>query len=557
MSATTNDTQRKSLFRIPSLFEIFFGRLAKWIRQLATWRKQGLLKRALQERHRRTMRMEVLEPRLLLSADLTAGATWGTTLTVTATDATHVQMTDGTVPNTVTAALTGDGVIKISRDTTGDITSDTVQLDLASLDGLNLGGATILDLKFTGGRQTFFQDQVQLQGTGVFGHDVKVESDAAIKVNAGASLTATGHDITLSVSETDTGFGLSGHNPFADATHSTVTVLGNLSASNILLTADSTIDIKTDSLSFSDVAKLAFILADSTADVDITGSSQITATSTLALHATSTIKAVADMTSDSGHSGDNTDAAVASVIITSDTHARISGDAVINTTGASLSLLAKTTNTAIAIGDGTSGGKGATVGVTVITGATEASVKGNAQIVGANSITISADRSNDAIAVAKSTTGGSTDSGGGQESNKQLSDNKAGDSSGGSISFAGAVAVGTVVSHTTAYVDTTGSVTSSGKLEVSSTSVTSSQTLADGSPTAADASAGSGSGNVGIAVGVGVGDLHNDAFVHDTAVSGITAGALSVKAVMGSLDRTLGFEMPPRRPSASPAERMA
>src|SRR5258706_6267435 len=121
MSATTNDTQRKSLFRIPSLFEIFFGRLAKWIRQLATWRKQGLLKRALQERHRRTMRMEVLEPRLLLSADLTAGATWGTTLTVTATDATHVQMTDGTVPNTVTAALTGDGVIKISRDTTGDI----------------------------------------------------------------------------------------------------------------------------------------------------------------------------------------------------------------------------------------------------------------------------------------------------------------------------------------------------------------------------------------------------------------------------------------------------
>ena len=69
MSAASTATQRKSLFRIPTLFEIFFGRLAKWIRQIAAWRKQGLLKRALQERLRRTMRLEAMEPRVLLSAD--------------------------------------------------------------------------------------------------------------------------------------------------------------------------------------------------------------------------------------------------------------------------------------------------------------------------------------------------------------------------------------------------------------------------------------------------------------------------------------------------------
>src|SRR5215210_1857449 len=56
--------------RIPSLFEIFFGKFANWFRQLNQWRKQGLLKKALQAaRRRRAMRLETLEPRVLLSAD--------------------------------------------------------------------------------------------------------------------------------------------------------------------------------------------------------------------------------------------------------------------------------------------------------------------------------------------------------------------------------------------------------------------------------------------------------------------------------------------------------
>src|SRR5437773_12560610 len=57
--------------RIPSLFEIFWGKLANWFRLLAKWRKQGLLKKALEAaRRRRAMRLETLEPRVLLSADI-------------------------------------------------------------------------------------------------------------------------------------------------------------------------------------------------------------------------------------------------------------------------------------------------------------------------------------------------------------------------------------------------------------------------------------------------------------------------------------------------------
>ena len=66
---------REYKVRIPSLFEIFFGKLANWFRQLAQWRKQGLLRKALEAaRRRRIMRMEQLEPRLLLSADLIYGS---------------------------------------------------------------------------------------------------------------------------------------------------------------------------------------------------------------------------------------------------------------------------------------------------------------------------------------------------------------------------------------------------------------------------------------------------------------------------------------------------
>ena len=71
MSADTPGSVHPSYpVRIPSLFEIFFGKLANWFRRLAQWRKQGLLKKGLEAaRRRRAMKLETLEPRVLLSAD--------------------------------------------------------------------------------------------------------------------------------------------------------------------------------------------------------------------------------------------------------------------------------------------------------------------------------------------------------------------------------------------------------------------------------------------------------------------------------------------------------
>ena len=68
-SSPTTLAEKTYKFRLPSLFELFFGRLARWVRQLREWRKRGWLKKALAHKRRRTSfapRMETLEPRVLL-----------------------------------------------------------------------------------------------------------------------------------------------------------------------------------------------------------------------------------------------------------------------------------------------------------------------------------------------------------------------------------------------------------------------------------------------------------------------------------------------------------
>ena len=483
---------------------------------------------------RQSFALEQIEPRLLLSADLSAGAAWSTSLTLLALDPSTVRLTDGT--NVDDKTLTGDGIINVTRDTTADIMGDTLQLDLSTLDSLNLGAATTLDLHFTGGRQQVTQDLVQLTGTGNFGFDFQIESDAAVELASGASLTATSHDVTLAVNETDSGLPpIDGDKFYADATHASVTVLGDLSAHDIALTADASIDANNTSLGLGPL-QLAFIYADTAATVDISGSSQVTATGKLDAMASSTVSCVADMSSLMSKTDASTDAAVASVIITSDSSACIAGSAQVQVTGA-LTLSSENSSRAAAIADGSAGGAGATLGLAVITGTTEASVKDSASVQ-AGSITVKAQRLNDLTALAKSTPDGATTPASQQDSQKALTDNHA-ENSDGSIDLAGAVAVGTVVSHTQAFVDSTTLIQSTNDLDIESKSVSSSQTRADGSSTVADAGADGGNGNIAIAVGIGVGDLHNDAYAGGTG--GIQAGALSVKAMMGSEDRKLDF----------------
>jgi hypothetical protein len=68
---------------VPTLAEIFWGPLANGFRRMAEWRRRGVLGEALQAQRRRAMRFETLEPRLLLSADLTHAAPVGTAIDAT------------------------------------------------------------------------------------------------------------------------------------------------------------------------------------------------------------------------------------------------------------------------------------------------------------------------------------------------------------------------------------------------------------------------------------------------------------------------------------------
>src|SRR5688572_6272578 len=178
--------------RIPSLFEIFFGKLANWFRRLAEWRKQGLLKKALQgARQRRAMRLETLEPRVLLSADLSyTGLVTDLTLkgdAVTVGDETDyfLRLYDssnlgGPALQSEELVLADDVDINISREfASGALFGDTVRLDLDTFSLLNAfvnsnGGE--LHINFDGGSELVFNDQVRLEGgdTATIGYGLEV-----------------------------------------------------------------------------------------------------------------------------------------------------------------------------------------------------------------------------------------------------------------------------------------------------------------------------------------------------------------------------------------------
>jgi len=183
--------------RIPSLFEIFFGKLAKWIRQLALWRKLGFLRKAMQEqRRRRSMRLEALEPRVLLSADLTYGAVTDTghhdlSLVADTTGGTFLRMMDGTHEvGSVDLSAASDAEINITSAGVGAANADTVHIDVDSLAVLQTfvdahGGE--LKLNFHGGSQAAQDDQValNLDGTPTLGFGLYVDSNSDIVVGTG------------------------------------------------------------------------------------------------------------------------------------------------------------------------------------------------------------------------------------------------------------------------------------------------------------------------------------------------------------------------------------
>ena len=491
--------------------------------------------------------LEAIEPRVLLSADLgfAHGSDVGATnLTLKAVDSggLFVKLVQTANPATevASAALTGAGdlTLNISSGTFGALYKDTLTIDLGTFGLLNTFAGThggVLDIGFTGDSNLLFGDSVVLSGSGTLGYDFKLHTDAAISLPAGASLTTAG-DVTLASADTSSGLPpVDGKKFFADSSAS-LSVLGTLSGHDVRLSAASDIDVDNTSLGLGGL-QFAFIYAASSAQVDIAGNAHVTATGLLDVKAGSAVTANANLSSLSGKTDAKTDAAVASVLVTSDAIARVGGSAQLSVTGA-FNLSAANRSLAAALADGSAGGAGATLGVAVIgtthANLTEASVGGGA-IVGASSVGLHADAQNTLTALAKSTPKGATESGTANDtdSKKALTDNDASTSE-GKVDLAGAVAVGTVNSDTKAFVASSGAVTTAGALSISSNAVTSAATSADGSSTVADGAA----NNVGIAVAIGVDVLRNNSWIGGAGT--VTAGSAVVEAKMA--DRSLAFK---------------
>jgi len=120
-----------SRVRVPTLRQIFWGPLANGCRRIAQWRKQGVLAEALQENRRQAMRLEALEPRLLLSADLSFTTTTDHDVTVLFdVPSDEIRIVDSLVPATILAqqAVGDTAAVRI----TGSSSADHVIVDLTT-----------------------------------------------------------------------------------------------------------------------------------------------------------------------------------------------------------------------------------------------------------------------------------------------------------------------------------------------------------------------------------------------------------------------------------------
>jgi hypothetical protein len=236
---------------------------------------------SVREPARRGFALEALEPRLLLSADISYGLAAGHDLTLKAggtSGAATLDLYDGA---SLVSSHAFDLNVTIERggfnpigDAARAAAGDTLHIDLSNfsiLDAQAAGG--LLDIKFTGGSQTATQDLVQLDGSESIGFGLKIESDTAISVPDPTQLTATGKDISLMVSASDDGLPpdlISPNKFYANANHASVSVLGDLTGEDITLSALAGIDVDNASLSLGPL-QLAFIYATTSAHVDVGG----------------------------------------------------------------------------------------------------------------------------------------------------------------------------------------------------------------------------------------------------------------------------------------------
>lgn len=447
----------------------------------------------------RSFGLEAIEPRLLLSADIS--------YTYSAGDV--AKFNDGDALNNYYRCVIEDSggadVINVLAEDNSVLCSGilaTGGINKVTLTGFEfLGDQLTVDFKGISGQDADKYDiEINMDGKGVIpltGQDDRLEivGDGgylldSLNVHAHEDITVTGKviadgDITLKSSALDDK-GL----PKVDGLYFTADSLvtmsdanAELQGANITLLAESTITITNSNFSLGPV-KAAFAIGNSSAAVNISNG-VINASVNLNVEAKSTINSTLTTVPDDASDDDDTvDAAVASAVLSSTPTVAISGGDI----DAGGIAIIKATNivSASSTADGLTGDKGGTLAFNLLLGNTIAQVTGGT--VDADSITIQAISDRTSTAVAKATVGGANSGGGSNESEKRLDDpNKDGDNSDkantgeGDISFAAAVAVGVVTGDTQASI-TSGDVhASAGDLDLIASGKVTVTTTGDGS----------------------------------------------------------------------------
>ena len=434
---------------MPSLGEIFFfGKLAKLFRAIALWRKQRKLRKALRQEQRRRFILETLEPRVLLSADITYGAASTvhdmTLIADHSTPDTILKLVEtGNASNVLGSVIlddSGDINVKISRDTTGALNGDRVRIDLNTLnilDSFVSGNGGVLNINIDGGSEAVADDHVNLQGTSAtLGYGLHVTSssdlvigvgnltvsgdfhiDAKDSIGIGASkIDAQTHDIGLVVSSTSDG--ILGSGLLANSSAAITIDGGWLTGHDINIEAKSTVHITpTDALN-GDAIHLSIATSNSSASVIIKDDlahvnfAKITASGNLTVHALSDVTVNAVILPDSTGTNTNIDAAAATTIVTSSSKVGIEGNSALNATAGEIHLNAENKVDVTTTANAANAAKGAAVAVTYIDSDTTAYMSGGSAAT-AHSVELNATSKSIAATTAISAAEGATSSGSG------------------------------------------------------------------------------------------------------------------------------------------------
>lgn len=519
---------------------------------------------------RQSFALEPVEPRLLMSADLSYASTSNNLILKAegTIGAPILDLYDGAA-SVATKSLSAAGDVNVNITYTGlggpDLSGDTLHIDLSNFSVLNTfvtGHASVLNINFIGGDERVSTDHVTIDSnSGALPYGMSIQSSSDIA--SSATINVTG-DLTLKSEQTEsdvlttgllansnTGISLTGANLTTTGAlnltaHSALAVntdgtgmsaiqgalITSFSASKVDIGGSSVLNAGTDINITSSVdgnltasatgatVKLVVIAGNAAPEVTINGSSSLLASGKINVLASSDITIGASAKPGGSATDAKFDAAVLSTTFGSGATLSIAGSANLTATGSStLGASSKLVSSTVADAN-VVGTAGAAVAVSVITGDTTASVD-SASVHGSSvALTASSDRT--ITTTAKSAPGGSDSNGGTNKSEQTLADNKA-STSDGNLTIGGAIAVSTDTGTTKAFLNNATIDAGVGAATVSASSVDVAALTADGEFTK------KGSTGVGIGVAIGVADRSDLAYVSGN--TDVTAGSLAVQVL--------------------------